>query len=305
MDEPNTTALTTSAPAAPAVVPPLEETRSAPRITFEQLMSLPDNEYRTRWMNSLIEADTARQNYAQDMALARQFATSGQFDDLKGQTPAQGIATAMVKIQFGRTWKLEPADAMRSIYFTNGRPSIENEIVAARLQAAGIEWSTEFEEESYEHKGRPASRVIGCTLYLMRMNPSTGRLELWLDRQGNQRKVTFSQADADTAQIWEKGKSIPLSDKWNFRSWSRDMYYWRAVSRVKKYHAPNVLRGALSQAEALELPPPEPAPVPKVEIVGMPEVQAEPAPAGRESRAARRVMEQGSFLSDADEGPGE
>jgi hypothetical protein len=301
MEEQNNSAVATTAPAV--ATPPVEAARPPARVTIEQILSLPDNEYRTRWLNSMIEAEPARQNYAYDMALARDFATSGEFDDLKNKSPAQAIATAMVKIQFGRTWGLEPADSMQSVYFTNGRPSLQNEIVAARLQRAGIEWYTEFDWEPGEHKGRESARCIGCTLYLMRVNPATKQAELWLDRQGKQRSVSFTQADADTAQIYEKGKTISLSEKWNFRSWSRDMYYWRAVSRVKKYHAPNVLRGAISQMEAMEMPPLEPAPM-VPEIVGMPEVQAEPAPAGSESRAARRVREQTSFLSDADEGPG-
>jgi hypothetical protein len=264
--EPNdtTTAMSAPAPAQPAPIPVAEDIRISPRITFEQLLTLPDDDYRKRWMNSLIEAETARQNYAQDMALARQFATSGQFDDLKAQTPAQAIATAMVKIQFGRTWRLEPADAMRSIYFANGRPAVENEIVSSRLASAGIEWETEFHEETYSHKGREAKRCIGVTLWLMRLNMAKQILEPWLDRKGAQRSVSFTQADADNAKVWEKGKQISLSEKWNFVSWPGDMYYWKAVSRVKKFHAPNVLRGAISMADAFELPPPELAPAPAV-----------------------------------------
>jgi hypothetical protein len=72
--------------------------------------------------------------------------------------------------------------------------------------------------------------------------------------------VSFTNYDADTAQIWEKGKQIPLSQKWNFQSWGRDMYYWRSISRLKKYHAPNVLRGGVSREEALEMIPVESAP---------------------------------------------
>jgi hypothetical protein len=60
--------------------------------------------------------------------------------------------------------------------------------------------------------------------------------------------------------IWEKGKQIPLSEKWNFKAWPRDMYYWRAIGRVKKYHAPHVLRGASLREEALETMPTDFAP---------------------------------------------
>jgi hypothetical protein len=225
------------------------------RVTVEQLAMLPDSERRTNWINALVEAEIARQNYAQDRALARDFATSGQFDDLKGMTTEQAIATAMVKIQLGRAWGFNAADSMRYIYFTNGKPAIENEIVAAKLQQAGYDWNVEWLEEEIQHKGRAAKKCIGCTLWLKRWSAATQKFSPVVGEGGEQVSVSFTQYDADTAMIWEKGKQIPLSEKWNFKSWGRDMYYWRAIGRVKKYHAPHVLRGAVSREEALEMMP--------------------------------------------------
>ena len=63
--------------------------------------------------------------------------------------------------------------------------------------------------------------------------------------------------------IWEKGKQIKLSDKWNFQSWTEDMYFWRALSKFRRRHAPNVLRGAITREEAEEIRPaglPQPPP---------------------------------------------
>lgn len=244
----NSTTLTI--PPAPASAPAEPRTR----VTVDQLALLPDNERRTLWINSLVEAEVARQNYAQDRALAREFAVSGQFSDITGTTMDQAIATAMVKIQLGRAWGFNAADSIRYIYFTNGKPALENEIVAAKLQQGGYDWDVEWLEETVQHKGKPWKKCVGCTLWLKRMNAEK-RYEPMLDRNGDPISVSFTEADADHATIWEKGKQIPLSQKWNFQSWPRDMYYWRAIGRVKKYHAPHVLRGAMLREEALEVLP--------------------------------------------------
>jgi len=241
-------------------------------VTVEQLALLPDSERRANWINALVEADVARLNYAQDQALAKQFALCGQFDDIKGLSMEQAVATAMVKIQLGRAWGFNAADSIRYIYFTNGRPAVENEIVAAKLQQAGYDWDIEWLEETLQHKGKPWQKCVGCKLWVKKL--SAGRTEPLLDRNGKPVSVAFTEADADHAMIWEKGKQIPLSEKWNFKSWAQDMYYWRAVGRVKKYHAPHVLRGAALRVEALEvvpvetlpqLPPPDAPPPPEPE----------------------------------------
>lgn len=229
------------------------------RVTVDQLALLPDNERRTLWINSLVEAEVARQNYAQDRALAREFAICGQFDDIKGATMEQAVATAMVKIQLGRAWGFNAADSIRYIYFTNGKPAVENEIVASKLQQAGYDWDVEFLEETVQHKGKPWQKCVGCRLWLKRMNAQK-RYEPMLDRAGQPISVSFTEGDADHAMIHEKGQKIPLSQKWNFVSWARDMYYWRTIGRVKKYHAPHVLRGAMLREEALEVLPEDMAP---------------------------------------------
>jgi hypothetical protein len=264
----NSTAL--AVPPMPAPAP----TEARTRVTVEQLALLPDNERRTLWINSLVEAEVARQNYAQDRALAREFAICGQFDDIKGTTLEQAVATAMVKIQLGRAWGFNAADSIRYIYFTNGRPAVENEIVASKLQQAGYDWDVEWLEEEVQHKGKPWRRCVGCKLWLRRMNAQQ-RYEPMLDRAGEPISVAFTEGDADHAMIWEKGKQIPLSQKWNFVSWARDMYYWRTIGRVKKYHAPHVLRGAMLREEALEVLP---ADLPPRELPA-PDAPPEAAPA--------------------------
>jgi hypothetical protein len=270
----------------PAAPPPAPPPPAAPRLTIEQLALLGPmaaDDRRIAWVNSLVDADIQRQSYATDLALARQFATSGKFDDLKDCTQEQGVATAMVKIMLGRGWGFNAADSIRYIYFTNGRPAIENELVAAKLQAHGYYWDVEWLEDTGQHKGKPIQKCVGCRLWVKKV--TDGRLEPLLDRNGKPVSVAFTEADADQAMIWEKGKQIPLSEKWNFKSWARDMYYWKAISRVKKYHAPHVLRGATMREEALEVmpvdaPPPQmPAELP--EAPPQPETLAEKILAGK------------------------
>lgn len=272
--------------------PPVERAR----LTVEQLGALAnvDQSQVTVWVQALVDAEVARQNYAQDRALARDFAVSGQFDDLKGMTSEQAIATAMVKIQLGRAWGFNAADSMRYIYFTNGRPSVENEIVAAKLQQAGYDWDTDWLEEDIQHKGRPAKKCIGCTLWLKKWSKAEQRFKPVLDRNEKPVSVSFTQYDADTAQIWEKGKQIPLSQKWNFQSWGRDMYYWRSISRLKKYHAPHVLRGAVAREEALEMMPVE---VPPPELP--PELQPPDKPQQIEAGEPKRQSLKSQMMSKA------
>jgi len=244
---------------------------AAPRLTIEQLALLgpmAENDRRVAWVNALVDAEIQRQMYATDMALAKKFAESGKFDDLKDMSAEQGIATAMVKIQLGRAWGFNAADAIRYIYFTNGKPAIENEIVASKLQLNGYDWDVEWLEETGQHKGKPYQRCIGCRLWVKRIRD--GHMEPLLDRNSQPVSVAFTEADADVAMIWEKGKQIPLSEKWNFKSWARDMYYWKAISRVKKYHAPHVLRGGMMREEALEVMPLDAAPPPDMPQAELP-----------------------------------
>lgn len=258
-----TTALTPAPPAAP----PAPKESSAPRITVEQLALIPDPEKRSTWISALAELEIARQHYSHDLAQAKQFVVSGKFDDLKGITVEEAVGTAMVKIQLGRSWGFNTADAMRYIYFVNGKPSIENEIVAAKLQQAGYDWDIEWQEETVEHKGKPWQKCTGCTLWLKKWNPEQRQYTALLNRQGKEISVSFTEADADHAMVYQFDKEakrsvqIPLSQKAMFQSWARDMYYWKAIARVKKYHAPHVLRGVLVREEAqLETVPVETLP---------------------------------------------
>jgi hypothetical protein len=215
------------------------------------LLGILQETERTQFVKGLVEVQISQDLFAQDARLARVFALSGAFSDIKG-TPQQAIAMAMTKIRLGRSWGLSEADSMQFIYFTNGKPAVMNELIAAKLYEAGLEWDIRWHQA--------AGKCTGCTLYPKVRKP-TGDYYYLMEADpaepAKQRKVevSFTKADADTAMIWEKGKQMPLSSKWNFQSWAQDMYYWRCVARLKRRYRPNVLSGALTQFEAEEITP--------------------------------------------------
>lgn len=196
---------------------------------------------RENYAKQIVEAELTRDLFEMDQRLARVFAMSGAFkelDDSKGDR----LALAMTKIQIGRSWGIGPADAMQFIYFTNGRPAIQQELYAASMRQKGFDWDIDWQ--------MTGTKCTGCTLWLKKDGQPV------LDRKGNPVSESFTKDDADGAMIWEKGQQIRLSDKWNFKSWPKDMYFWRALSRLRKFHATDVLRGARTQEELEDEAPP-------------------------------------------------
>ena len=255
---------------APAVAP-IEEQQVQPEIPVTELteerkprrsntelldLIVKAGDRSQQFATAVVEAELDRDLFDQDQRLANVFATSGEFADLKAKSPRQAIATAMAKIQLGRAWNINPADSMQFLYFTNGRPALMTELFAARLQDAGYDWDVGYE---YDDKGK----CTGCTIWPKKLNPITRKHEPMMRKVKGAAgswgdaplEVSFTKADADGAMIWEKGKQIKLSEKWNFQSWSEDMYFWRAISRFRRRHVPNVLSGAMTREEAEEIAP--------------------------------------------------
>jgi len=225
------------------------------RITVELLKLLPDTEQKDRYVNTLIEAEMEREAFEMDQRRARVFAMSGEFADIRGATQEQSIAKAMSKIELGRTWGFGPGDSMQSIYWTNGRPNIENKLVASKLMQAGWAWDTEFDFDQTQVKGKPYKRCIGCTLWLKRWDAASQSYKPVMNKKGEQVSEFFTLAEAEQIQVYENKEKKPLSEKFNYLAWPREMYYWRCVARVHKFHAPHVLRGGLIREEALDVIP--------------------------------------------------
>ena len=301
-EQPPQNALTPASAMPPAPAGP--QPREFSRVTMEHLIKLPDDEHRRNWIQALVEAEVARQTYAYDRSLAREFALCGKFDDIKGSTQEQAIATAMAKIQLGRSWGFSPADSMRYVYFVGGRPSIENDIVASRLQQAGISWDPEWDyEEAKDGKGKVSRVCTGCTLWLKRYNPGTKQYEPMKDRKGRDVSVSFLKSDAERAKVYEKGQTISLSDKAMYQGWPQNMFYWRAISNVRRFYAPHVLRGGTTKEEAWDVipgdAPPEMLPPPEA---GQSSPAQEPAAEQPPQKLRDRVLNQPSFLEPGEPG---
>src|ERR1035438_988465 len=122
------------------------------------------------YAREVVQQEVARALYDQDGRLARVFAMSGYFDDINGSTLEQALSQAMTKIQLGRSWQMQPGAAMQHVYFTNGKPNVQNEFLAARMRDYGLDWDIEWFRSD---KGI----CIGCSLWMKRRNPATGLYE--------------------------------------------------------------------------------------------------------------------------------
>jgi hypothetical protein len=247
----------------------LEDSKRTERTTstVDLLNLVIENSQKQDYAKQIVEAELARDSFDQDWRLAKVFALSGAFADIKGTTPNAAIATAMAKIQLGRSWGIVAADAMQFIYFNNGRPSVQNELIAAKLQDAGWNWILEWQRDGVW--GKQQGVVTGCRLWPMRNgSPVT-------NNKGEASSIEFTKTEAERATIWEKGKQIRLSEKWNYQSWPEDMYFSKCIARLKRRYAPNVLRGAVSQEEAEDYTDaaPETAP-PPARVGNAPQAQA-------------------------------
>jgi len=265
------------------------------RATLEIIRILADKGNQKEILQQLIDAETARDLFDQDYRAAKIYAMSGQFDDIKGMTPEQAIATAMSKIRIGRSWGMNESDSVAFIYWMNGKPNVATEILATKIQQAGFGWDIDWTWEELTHKGKPWKRCTGCTLWLKAYNRTTNAYEPVVDRNGEAVSVSFTEADADHAMIWEKGKQMPLSEKWNFKSWGQDMYYWRAMGRLRKYHLTSIMRGATQYELRNEVYMEPTAPALPAPQAG-PDAEPEPVEETRSLRDRIIDAEQGDLL---------
>lgn len=234
--------------------------------SFSSLLdSIIDKGTREEYSKGILETRLEQTKFAHEYKLAEVFAKSGDFDGMKGKSTEQAIASAMAKIQMGKYWNINPADSMRFIRFDRGKPVLENEIIAAKLQEAGWSWDIEYSENE---KGR----CNGCTLWPKKFNTSTKQYEHLKTRDGKDVSVKFDEQDASRAMIWETDSSGSkqqkrLIDKWNFLSWPEDMYFTKCIARLKRRYAPGVLSGARTADEVGEEYEPTQSqdPSPKVE----------------------------------------
>lgn len=263
----------------------------APLRDMLEIVKSAGPEYMQAFGRELIEREVAVALYDQDARLARNFARSGFFGDITGTTADQAIAQAMTKIQLGRSWNMDPASAMKHLFFVNGKPAIENEYLASKMRDSGLSWEIDWQRDA-------AGVCIGCVLWPSRWVPDeTGKSGTWdpikerVNGQSVAASVSFTKEDADRIKIKEGGQWIPLSQKSTYISFFQDMVFWRAIARLRRRYATNVLSGVFTREEAEEIEPVQqqrslPAPKP------MNAPAAEMAPAREaKTRAPKAIVE--------------
>jgi hypothetical protein len=240
-------------PEQPVQTAPTEIVQRSRQSTEILKMLLADTSGNYRHLvEELVRTNNEKELFDQDWRMAKQFALSGDFADITGQTQEQAIAKALSKIAMGRNWGMLAADAMANVFFINGKPGVGTDYLASKIQQAGYSWDAQWHEETVEYKkGKTWEKCIGCTLWLKSYNRLTNRWEPVVDRDGKPVKASFTEADAENAMIYEKEQGQqragqkPLAEKWNYKSWGRDMYFWSAMRRLRKYYLTGILRGAI------------------------------------------------------------
>lgn len=234
----------TPSPTLTALTAPVQAVQPIPRVPLQEMLALVrDTELVAAYGREIIESQLAINRFDQDWRLARVFAESGLFAD------AQAVNQAMTKVQLGRSWNMEPADAMQHVYFVNGKPAVMNEYLGAKMRDAGLDWDIEW------HRDKDGT-CIGVTLWPRRLTPA-GWAPIMERAAGKEipASVSFTKTDADRVRVKEEGKWIALSEKSTYKSFPDDMYFWRAIARLRRRYATNILSGVMTRDEADEVVP--------------------------------------------------
>lgn len=230
--------------AAPETAKPEEKQEARPEPQRKPLLDEVTDETLRREMDKLA-VDSKRIEHKQ--RLAKMFAASGVFEGWEEKkqvlSPEQRLAQAMVKIMLGEAAGMTEVEAMQSIYLVKGRPSIASEVRAARMKRAGYYWVFRTRTDK------------GCSLIPCHRNnapvslPNGSVIHPFVNERGEMANVEFVEADAKRAGL------VPAKEDSNWSKYPTDMYSWRALSRMQRFYAPEVLNGAnlLDRDEAIEL----------------------------------------------------
>ena len=170
----------------------------------------------------------AKLDYSQ--RLAKMFAYSGCFADVKDQREDVSIAKALVKIKLGESMGFSEAEAMTGIDIIQGRVAVGASLRAARMQRAGYSWPNMICTDE------------GCWVPLvfqgqpMMQQKVNAQGEIELNKDGSpvmvQVVVSFTLRDAQKAG---------LAGKDNYKKDPSSMYFARAITRAQLRYGPGVL----------------------------------------------------------------
>lgn len=249
------TAPAPEAPNAPPPPPPLPPTPEPGRLSplLAEIISRQDMVEEAK---GIISFEMESRWFAHSQRQGEVFLLSGWFTDVKS------LAQAATKIELGRNWGMTASDAMRFVYLVKGRPAVMEEYFASRMTEAGWEWDPLF----------VGGMGVGCRgVHLMMkfkgekfmvqaLDPTTGLpmiKPVTHEPVLEQLRVSFLEADAAGITIWENDRRVTLLEKKGpWADGHRDMmFYWRALSKFRRLRAPNILKGALTKDEAMDLEP--------------------------------------------------
>ncbi len=172
------------------------------------------------WQEEGARLDFEMRQWEHHQRMAKLFVMSGCFSDIKGQSEAQAIAQAMVKIELGRSMGFGAAESMKGIDLIQGRPAIAAELRAARMAANGYKWR--FEEQSEKR----------VAILLFDRGQPLGNIEWTI----------------------EEAQRMGLTGKDNWKKSPSDMLWARCISRAQRRFAPHVLSvNILTREEAMDL----------------------------------------------------
>lgn len=163
--------------------------------------------------------------------MAKMFAASGLFADLKGIPQEQAIAQAYFRIALGASMGYSPAESMQGIDIIQGRPAIGAHLRAARVEAAGITWP----QMVLNDKGcwMPLCQY-GRPMLQPKINAETGEMLATPDGKPVMVQVVVSFTMADATKMGLTGKD-------NWKKNPHDMLFARCVTRVQRRYAPSAL----------------------------------------------------------------
>jgi hypothetical protein len=168
--------------------------------------------------------------------MARLFAMSGLFADIKGSTPEQGVAQAFVKMSLGESMGFSPAESMTGLSIIQGRLAVNAELRGARMQRSGYDWDILTLDDQ------------GCWLQLKR----DGKPVVIKCRDGEGHEYEQPAIASFTA---DDARKAGLFDKDNWKKWREDMYFARALTRLQRRYAPGVLGLSLLSSEEITSDP--------------------------------------------------
>ncbi len=240
-----------TSPQAHPVVTPQAEHKAPPEMGLASLLEQIVDDHDKR---ALIGQEVERRQFSNNLNLATALANSGYFTD------ASDKWKALAKIEIGRSWGLSAADSMRHILMVNGKPSLENEVIAAKLRAKGWDWEPYF-------IGGTGANCKGVRLFIKRdgqpflrvRRDDNGNPVLGEDKQPvmEQVVVEFLEADAKLIKVFENSKQVSILEKkgpWT-DGWRGNMMYWRAIAQFRRFYANDVLNGMQSVDEVSDYQP--------------------------------------------------